>query len=53
MPYDVTIETTKGPIKTQINELKELEKLLIKYYDIYTSVDAKEVKDDEVKGKKR
>lgn len=53
MPYDVTIETTKGPIKKQIDDLKELEALLIKYYDIYTSVNTKQITEDEPKGKKR
>lgn len=53
MPYDVTIETTKGPIKTQIDDLKELEALLIKYYDIYTSVNTKQIIEDKPKGKKR
>lgn len=44
MPYDVTIKTTKGDIQTQIDDLKELEALLIQYYETYISVNAKEVK---------
>lgn len=53
MPYDVTINTANGSIKTQIDDLKELEQLLIKYYDVYTSVDTKKIVEDESKSKKR
>lgn len=44
MPYEVTIKTTNGNVQEQIDDLKELEGLLIKYYETYISVDAKEVK---------
>lgn len=38
MSYDVEIKTTNGLIRTEINDLKELEDLLIKYYEVYISV---------------
>ena len=44
MPYDVTIKTTNGNVQEQINDLKEMEALLIKYYDTYISMSASEVK---------
>jgi len=47
MPYDVTIKTTNGNIQKQINELKEMEALLIKYYDIYVSMSANEIKNNQ------
>lgn len=46
MPYDVTIITTNGNVQEQINDLKEMEKLLIKYYETYISMSAKEIKKD-------
>ena len=49
MPYDVVIKTTQGDVRTQIDDLKEMEALLIKYYETYISVDAKEVKKEKVK----
>lgn len=44
MPYDVTIKTTNGDVQEQINNLKEMEALLIKYYDTYISMSASEIK---------
>lgn len=38
MSYEVVIKTTNGLIRTEINDLKELEDLLIKYYEVYISV---------------
>ena len=52
MPYDVTIITTNGNVQEQINDLKEMEKLLIKYYDTYVSMSAKEIKTETEKTKK-
>lgn len=53
MPYEVTINTNNGTIREQIDDLKELEALLIKYYDVYTSVNTKKIDESEVKSKKR
>lgn len=46
MGYSVTINTTNGCIQEYIEDMKELEALLIKYYDVYTGIN---VQNDKVK----
>lgn len=46
MGYSVTINTTNGCIQEHIDDIKELEALLIKHYDVYTGVN---VQNDKVK----
>lgn len=41
MPYEVEIKTTNGLVKTEIEEITELEKLILQYYDTYLSVETK------------
>jgi len=42
--YEVIITTKNGPYTEIIEDIKEIENIMIKYWDIYISISLKQVK---------